>query len=83
MRVIETAKSEHNENKTSNSTTLIEPIYKLIDKLIERQKIISSKLDLTLSLTIVDTLKKELESYRLLPVYLLTFDGNLTKWPKL
>ena len=40
------AKSEHNENKTSNSKVVVEPIYKFIDKLPERQEISSSKLDL-------------------------------------
>ena len=78
----EETKSENNENKTSNSTIVIEPIDKFTDKLFEGQEISSSKLDPTPGLTIAKSLKKELESRHLPPVDLLTFDGNPTKWPK-
>ena len=76
------AKSENNENKTSNSTTVIEPINKFIDELLEVQEVSSSELDPIPALSIADALTKELESHHLTPVDLLTFNGNATKWPE-
>ena len=61
------AKLENNENKTSNSTTVIEPIDKFTDELLEGQEVSSSELDPTPALSIVDVLKKELESRHLPP----------------
>ena len=76
------AKSEDNENKTSNNTTVIEPINKFIDELLEGQEVSSSELDPIPALSIADALTKELESRHLTPVDLLTFNGNATKWPE-
>ena len=73
------AKSENNENKTSNSAIVIEPIDKFIDELLEGQEVSLSELDPTPALSIADALKKELESCHLPHVDLLTFDRNLTK----
>ena len=42
------AKSENNENKTSNNTTVIEPIVKFIDELLDGQEVSSSEFDLLL-----------------------------------
>ena len=66
------AKSEDNENKTSNNTTVIEPINKFIDELLEGQEVSSSELDPIPALSIADALTKELESRHLTPVDLLT-----------
>ena len=77
------AKSENNENKTKISTIVIEPIDNFIDELLEGQEVSSSELDPTPTLSIANTLKKELESRHLPPVDLLAFDRNTTKWPEL
>ena len=74
--------SENNEDKTSNNTTVIEPIDKFIDQLLEGQEVSSSELDPTPALSIANTLKKKLESCHLSLIDLLTFDGNPTKWPE-
>ena len=42
------AKSENNENKASNNTTVIGPIVKFIDELLEGQEVSSSEFDLLL-----------------------------------
>ena len=76
------AKSKNDKNKTSNSTTLIEPIDKFIDELLEGQEVSSSELDPTPALSIANALKKELESRHLPLVDFLTFYGNPNKWPK-
>ena len=76
------AKSENNENKTSNNTIVIEHIDKLIDELLEGKEVSSSELDPTPALNIADALKKELESCHLPPADLLTLEGDSTKWPE-
>ena len=73
------AKSENNDNKTSNSAIVIEPIDKFIDELLEGQEVSLSEIDPTPALSIADALKEELESRHLPHVDLLTFDGNRTK----
>ena len=52
------AESENNENKTSNSTTVIELIDKFIDELLEGQEVSSLELDTTSALSIADALRK-------------------------
>ena len=52
------AESENNENKTSNSTTVIELIDKFIDELLEGQEVSSLELDPTPALSIADALRK-------------------------
>ena len=76
------AEPEHNENETSNSTTVIEPIDKFINDLLEWQEISYSNILPTPALTITNAIKKELESCYLSPVDQLTFDGNSAKWPE-
>ena len=55
---IDEAKSENNENKKSNNTTLIEPIDKFIDELPEGQEVSSSEFDPTLAFSIADALSR-------------------------
>ena len=52
------AESENNENKTSNSTTVIELIDKFIDELLEGQEVSSLELDTTSALSRADALRK-------------------------
>ena len=55
---IDDTKSENNENKTSNNTTVIEPIDKFIYELLEAQEVSSSEFDPTLAFSIADALSR-------------------------